>query len=206
LKAEVYYQDLFNVPVKYRPIYIKAPVNNEYPMDTLVNRGTGHNYGVEFSVDKYFSRGYYFLWSGSFYDSKIDPGNDTLYNTRYNANMAHKVAGGREFKVGRNKQDLFGINGKFIWTGGNRGQLYDENDKTVFPARYEQRYAPYYRLDINFTYRLNRPRSSHSFSFDIFNVTNRYNIVRKNMDYATGLYHVDYQYGIFPFLSYRVDF
>jgi len=164
------------------------------------------NYGLEFTAEKYFSKGYYFLLSTSFYDSKIDPGNDTLYNTRYNANMAHKLVGGREFSVGRNKQNLLGVNGKIIWTGGNRGQLYDGNDKIIPSARYEQQYAPYYRLDINFTYRWNRPRSSHMFSVDIQNVTNRYNVVRKTLNPSNGLYYVDYQYGLIPFFSYKVEF
>jgi len=209
IKTELYYQDLYNIPIAESPVYMKAPVNYEYPMDTLVNSGTGRNYGLEVTVEKYFSRGYYFLISSSLYDSKIDPGNGTLYNTRYNAGFSQTVVGGKEFKIGRSKQDLLGVNAKVIWTGGNRGQSYDTAfypPRMIFPKRFEEQFRDYFRLDVNFSYRINRPGLSHIFSFDIQNVTNKKNILRIDWDFAEEKFKETYQYGIFPFLSYKVEF
>ncbi|MFC2116549.1 carboxypeptidase regulatory-like domain-containing protein [Bacteroidota bacterium] len=205
-KTELYYQDLYDVPVMDHQPHVKAPFNNEHPMKPLVNSGTGRNFGIEFTVEKYFSRGYYFLASSSLYDSKIDPGNDTLYNSSYNAGFSQNIVGGKEIRIGRNKQNLIGVNAKILWTGGNRGQLYNPDNTMVVPARYEQQYMDYFRMDVNLSYRINRPRSSHVFSLDIQNVTNRGNIVRINWNFATGKFDTDYQTGRFPFFSYKVEF
>ncbi len=204
-KTELYYQDLFDIPERTSQPYMKAPVNNQYPMDTLVNSGTGRNYGAEFTFEKYFSKGYYFIVSSSFYDSKVDPGNDTLYNTRYNAGFSQNVAAGKEFRVGRNRQNLIGMNAKLIWTGGNRGQLYDGNRK-VPSARFEVQYKDYFRLDVNVSYRINRPGASHEIALDVQNVTNRENIKGIDWDHIRGEFVTDVQSGIFPFISYRVEF
>lgn len=218
LKTEVYYQELYNIPIKKSPPFIRAPINNDYPMDTLISEGKGRNFGLEYTFEKYFSRGFYFLVSSSFHDSKIDPGNDTLYNTRYNTGHSQNIVGGKEFTVGRNRQNLIGVNAKMIWTGGNRGQKYLNDSIKIIQQRYERQYDDYFRIDVNFTYRVNRPRSSHVFSLDIQNVTNRAevtlrgepkkrgNIVRKHWNPETHMVRTDYQYGLFPFISYKVEF
>ena len=49
-------------------------------VDSMVNEGTGYNYGLELTVEKFLSRNYYVLLTGSLFDSKykgydgIDPG------------------------------------------------------------------------------------------------------------------------------------
>ncbi len=65
LKAETYYQYLFDIPVEAEPssfslVNSGSGFSRFFP-DTLVNDGTGRNFGVELTLEKFFSDGYYFL-------------------------------------------------------------------------------------------------------------------------------------------------
>ena len=74
LKAETYYQHLYNIPVTEQPssfslINAGSGFSRLFP-DSLVNEGTGHNYGVELTLEKFFSKNYFFLLTGSLFDAK----------------------------------------------------------------------------------------------------------------------------------------
>src|SRR5690606_19078395 len=60
MKAEVYYQDLFNVPVENNPLSSYSLVNQVegFTDRELVNTGTGHNVGVEFTPERFFADNY----------------------------------------------------------------------------------------------------------------------------------------------------
>ncbi len=63
LKVETYYQQLFNVPVEQRESHVSL-INEGAAFyvpryDSLVNEGTGKNYGVEFTLEKFLSNNYY---------------------------------------------------------------------------------------------------------------------------------------------------
>ncbi|MEM7109248.1 MAG: TonB-dependent receptor, partial [Bacteroidota bacterium] len=73
LKAETYYQSLFDVPVESVPSSYSI-LNEGADFDfeekgNLVNEGTGRNYGIEVTLEKFFSRGYYLLMTTSLYES-----------------------------------------------------------------------------------------------------------------------------------------
>ena len=59
-KAEIYYQSLYNVPVesKESPLsLINVGAGDEFPyIDSLVNDGTGRNFGIEFTLEKFLSK------------------------------------------------------------------------------------------------------------------------------------------------------
>src|SRR5690606_40225300 len=38
--------------------------------DSLVNSGTGRNYGIELTLERFFNKGYYFLITSSIFDSQ----------------------------------------------------------------------------------------------------------------------------------------
>ena len=66
VKAEVYYQHLYNVPVFLAPDDYESVLNARggYTTDYLVNEGTGENYGIELTLEKFFSDNYYFPYYG----------------------------------------------------------------------------------------------------------------------------------------------
>lgn len=53
----------------------------------LKNDGTGHNYGMELTVEKFFSNGYYGLFTGSIYQSKYTGSDGVERNTGFNGRV-----------------------------------------------------------------------------------------------------------------------
>ena len=62
LKAEVYNQSLYDVPVEKTESHfslINIGAGTEYPeIDSLVNEGTGRNIGIEFTLERFLSKRY----------------------------------------------------------------------------------------------------------------------------------------------------
>ena len=124
-----------------------------------INTGTGHNVGLELTLEHFFRNGFYFLVTGSFFDSRY-LGSDgiernTAYNTRYVANFL----GGKEFSVGDN--NVIAVNLKVSTTGGRYLTPIDLEasaaaGRTVYDESqaYTQLQDPYFRMDLRLSYRL----------------------------------------------------
>ena len=74
IRSEAYYQYLYNIPVTVQPssfsmINMGSGFTRIFA-DSLENAGTGYNYGLELTVQKYFDKSFFFLFSGTVYDSK----------------------------------------------------------------------------------------------------------------------------------------
>jgi hypothetical protein len=95
IKVETYYQDLSNVPVELNPsTYSTLNIGADYVTpneDSLVNSGTGKNFGVEFTLEKFFSKNYYFLLTTSVFDSKYKGSDGVERNTAFNGNLYCKL-------------------------------------------------------------------------------------------------------------------
>ena len=220
LKTEVYYQHLYNIPVGTDPSSTYSILNASDVWDVIelpeaVAEGTGRNIGIDMTLEKFFSNQYYFLITGSVYDSKYTPQDGNTYGTRFNGNYMLNVLSGKEFSVGnkKGKQNVFGINGKFALSGGNRFTPINlvaskEAGKTVvFPnRRFEARSGVYYRFDIGLSYRINKKRLTHTIMMDIQNVTNRANVASKFYNSSKEIIDISTQTGLFPNFNYRVEF
>jgi outer membrane receptor protein involved in Fe transport len=77
----------------------------------LVNDGTGRNYGLELTLEKYFSRNYYFLVTGSLFDAKYEGSDGIERNTPFNGRYVVNALAGREFHVGR-RDNVLSLNWK----------------------------------------------------------------------------------------------
>ncbi|MGZ4099882.1 MAG: TonB-dependent receptor, partial [Bacteroidia bacterium] len=88
LKTELYYQYIYNAPVKNYPSYFSA-LNlgadfNSPNVTNLVSKGTGSNYGLEITLEKFYSQGYYFLFTSSLFESKYVGSDNVERNTAFN--------------------------------------------------------------------------------------------------------------------------
>ena len=220
LKAELYYQHLYDIPVGTDPTSTYSILNTSDIWDVIgipaaVSDGTGRNIGIDLTLEKFFSNQYYFLLTGSLFDSKYTPQNGETYSTRFNGNYMANVLAGKEFLVGKKKgkKNIFGINGKFALSGGNRFTPIDlaasklEGQTVRFPNRqFEDRSGVYYRFDIGLSYRINKKRLTHTIMLDIQNVTNRANVANKFYNTFTEDIDVSTQTGLFPNFNYRIEF
>ncbi|WP_055394986.1 TonB-dependent receptor [Flagellimonas eckloniae] len=213
LKLEVYYQDLNKVAVAADSNFTDSFLNGQFIERELTDSGKARNYGLELTLEKFFSNQYYFLVTSSLFDSQYRAADGNWYDSRYNANYTFNVVGGKEFKAGKNGNNIFGVNAKVLWNGGKRGTPVDLDyfDDTGFvrllqDQRNALQFDDYWRIDASFSYRINRPKVAHIISLDIQNVTNRLNVDEEFFNTQTRMIETEYQLELLPLLNYRIEF
>lgn len=220
IKTEIYYQYLFQIPVhRFASSYSMINAGASFfPNDqtNLVNEGTGQNYGVELTVERFFSKGYYGLITGSVYEAKYTASDNIQRNTAFNGRFVYNILLGKEFKVGKAKRNAITLDIKFTHAGGRyytpvdlvasqqSNQQVLEGDASTF----SKKYADFMRLDVKIGYTLNSKkfRISQSFYFDVNNVTNRKNIFADRYNPVTNEINTAYQIGFFPNFVYKIQF
>lgn len=213
LKSEAYYQYLTNVPVNtisstFSLLNYGADFGNP-SVDSLVNEGLGRNYGIELTLEKFFSDNYYFLLTTSLFESEYQGSDKVWRNTFFNTSYVVNALFGMEFKLGKN--NVLAIDLKTTFAGGRRytpidlvaseaaGETVYITDKT-----YEEQFDPYIKPDIKISFRNNNAKYSQIWSFTMENVIDRKNIFRQYYD-GTSL-QTEYQLGLFPVFQYRIEF
>ncbi|RPH34253.1 MAG: TonB-dependent receptor [Bacteroidales bacterium] len=217
LKAEVYYQQLFDIPVTRTDKASSYSAVNEgmsylfSDKDSLVNEGTGRNYGLELTFERFFSRGYYYLVTTSLYDSKYKGSDGVLRNTAFNGKYVLNVLAGKEFKI--NDRSKFMIDLKVTNAGGKRYTPVNyeasglEGKEVRFEDRaYSEKFDNYFRTDLKITYRLNSLRVAHEFFINIDNVFNTKNVFAQTYNITDNKLNYIYQLGVFPTFQYKIYF
>lgn len=228
-KSELFGQYLTNIPVESTPSsysLINYGVFSLYPqISNQVSTGLAYNYGLDLTLEKYFSDGFYGHLAGTYFRSKYQgsdgiwrsSGNDVLYIAQF--------VFGKEFRIGKDKLNTFNIDIKAQHRGGRpyipidllASQIQGREVRDESRA-YSVRTRSYTRIDLKIGARLNgrRSRVSHYFYVDLINVS----------DLVASLFGSDYfqndllfkydnqthsivnstQFGLFPTFLYQVQF
>jgi hypothetical protein len=215
LKTEVYYQHLFNIPItpdipQQSILNFGDDFYNNWDY-TFVNKGTGRNYGLDLTFEKFFDKKYYFLFTGSLYDSKYRGYDGIERHTRFSGNYALKGMFGYEWKLGT--RSLLSVNTRATYMGGKRDipvnrHVTDDGIEVEFDYEkaYEERLPAYFRLDLNLDMKINYRRVSIEWFVGVVNLTNRRNVWTKYFDVARDKDVFIYQYGLMPGGGCRVYF
>ena len=218
IKSEVYYQSIYNVPVtSFSSSYSMLNTGSTFKtdlQDSLVNSGTGENYGMELTLEKFFSKGYYGLFTSSIYSSKYVGSDGIERNSAFNGKYVFNILAGKEWKVGAQKRNKFSADIKFTNAGG---RAYTPIDLTASNATgreqlstdaYSSYYDNYYRLDVKVGFVLNssKRKLSQSFSLDLQNVTDHDNVFSMSYDNRRQSLNTTYQLGFFPNVIYKLQF
>ena len=218
LKTEIYYQQLSNVPVNtFSSSYSMLNTGSSFKTeleDNLTNTGTGKNYGAEVTIEKFFSNGYYGLFTSSFYSSKYKGSDGIERNTAFNGKYVFNILGGKEWKVGSENRNKFATDIKFTNAGGRAYTPIDLtasqslNREVVSSDAYSANYTNYFRLDVKGTYTINSKNKqlSQSFSLDLQNVSNHKNMFSQSYDNQRQNVSTTYQLGFFPNFIYKLQF
>ncbi len=215
LKLEAYYQQLYDVPVSADTADNYSLLNESAGFSTVLlnNNGKAVNKGIELTLEKFFGNRYYYLLTGSVFDSKYTDAAGREFNTRYNANYRFTLLGGKEWPAGKSDQNLWSLNGKLIYSGGNRYTPIDLNqsitdEKTVFitSQNYSKQVPQYWRIDLTASYRMNRTHTAHVVSLQVQNITNRENIFGYYYEREKQQISTIYQFGLIPVVKYRLEF
>ncbi len=221
-KVEAYYQGLYDLPVENLDTSYYSTINEglEFRYVDLVNEGKGKNYGIEFTLEKFFSNSYYYLINASIYESKYTALDGVERNTRYNGNYLVNLLFGKEFtKLGKKKNQTLGLNAKVFFGGGQKvipllrdqqGNLAVDPDKGIFwdyDQAYENKIEDTYTIIVSASYKWDRPRATHELFLNLDNVTNNKGKISEYYDESEPN-SIGYlaQFGFFPNLMYRVYF
>jgi len=212
LKTEAYYQHINNLAVPTNPDKYWAPIYGGVNRgDTLANIGEGRNYGLELTLQKFFTNNYYFLLSSSLFDSKYKPADGNWYDTKFNLGFINNLVGGKEFMWSSNK--MVGLNLRFIWSGGRRYLTVDlpasiEEGQSVFKDYdiFSKQGRDYVRMDVGLKLHFFREKTEHVLSLDIQNLTNRLNVLAEFYNSGTESISEYPMTGFIPIFNYRLEF
>lgn len=212
-KAELYYQQLYNVPVTVNAnkTFSTLNIRDEFVTDPLINNGKGKNYGIELTLEKYLDNYFYYTINGSFYQSKYTAADGIERNTRFNGNYLFNTVAGKEWPLAGQKRVL-GINFKIIYSGGYRTTPIDlpasqHEGYTIYKEKeaFSLQNAAYFRPDCRVSIKWNRTRLTSTLSLDIQNMINRKNVYDQDYDLLKNTTITNYQNGIIPVLNYKVE-
>ncbi len=214
VKAELYYQDLFNVPVSVYDSSTLSALNIEfnYLSDPMINRGKGRNRGLEISIERYLHNDFYLTLTNSLYQSRYKALDGVERNTRFNGNHISTLIAGKDF-VNERKSKTIGLHIKTIYAGGLRNTPIDAAASSVAGyAVFLEKQAftlqnpDYFRTDIRASIKWNRRRVTSTLSLDIQNVSNRQNVFGQGWDKEKNKIVTYYQMGLLPILNYKIEF
>lgn len=215
--VEPYYQKLNNVPVS--PDSYISILNNEKALffnEILCNDGTGRNIGVDFTLERFMDKGFYYSLSASLYDSKYTATDGIKRNTRYNRNKIFNVVAGKEWTLGNDKNKILGVNVRYNYLGGNRRETINEplsienkkveygetNGNLAFSDKYDDN--PVFSFTIS--YRKNKPGYSSVWSLQILNANKSQEFSGDYYNLKTGTIDAKYQGVTIPNISYKIEF
>ena len=218
IKTEIYYQSIYNVPVNtFSSSYSMLNTGSTFKtdlQDSLTNNGTGENYGIELTIEKFFSKGYYGLFTSSVYSSKYSGSDGVLRNTAFNGRYVFNLLAGKEWKVGSAKRNKLSADLKFTNAGGRAYTPIDLTASNTLGREqlstniYSSYYENYYRIDVKVGFSLNsgKRKLSHTFSLDLQNVTNHSNVFSQSYDDRNQSIKTTNQLGFFPNFIYKFQF
>jgi hypothetical protein len=225
IRSEAYYQYLYNIPVTVQPssfsmINMGSGFTRIFA-DSLENAGTGYNYGLELTVQKYFDKSFFFLFSGTVYDSKYTGSDGIVRNTSYNGSYVANLLAGKEFNLG--KKNILGVGLKVTTAGGRRYGLVDiaktnQEKELIFQDSLFNafQFDDYFRMDLKISWRKNAKSVTHEIGLDLVNILNTSNLL--SLAYAPSLdpavinspsyepITIKKQLGFLPIFYYKIDF
>lgn len=215
LKVEPYAQFLYDVPVIADSSYSVLNRKTFYVEEALVNMGKGRNIGVDITLEKYLSHGFYYLISATIFDSKYRGGDGVWYNTRFNRRYILNTLAGKEWMTGRRKQNILGINAKLTLQGGERYSPLDLEASMNQPdkeAQYDEtrafaeQYQPMFIANFSVSYKINRKKVSHEFAIKAINVTGTKEYYGYHYNLKTGTMELNGMSTPISNVSYKLEF
>lgn len=217
LKIEAYYQDLYDIPIAAiaGSDYSSLNQGDAFQRFYLINEGTGENYGIELTLEKFLSQGYFFLLTGTLYESNYRTLTGVKYNTRYNGRYNFNMVGGREIQLGTEaKKKTLNIGMEAVFGGGARVREIDlassiAEGRTIFAADtpFARQLKDYMRLDFQVALKTNKKGITHELKLDVQNLTGRSNLIGERFSASTGeIVESSFTGEVIPVLSYKITF
>ncbi len=215
LKVEVYYQLIFAVPVDKDSAtsfsLLNEGINFKFidPDGKLTNEGEGTNYGIEATLEKFFTRKYFFLITASLYDSRYKGSDGIERNTNFNGNYTVNLLAGKEFNLNRGATIEIGV--KTTIAGGNRYTPIDVSRSHFFEIKYlnskaySGQFNDYFRTDLKISCSKNNEKTHHELAIDLVNILNTSNTLTRTYNPFTKQGVDEQQLGFLPLFYYKIS-
>lgn len=220
MKTEVYYQWFYDIPVDANTLSFSLANTGSgferfFP-GPLTNQGVQRNFGVELTLEKFFANNYYFLFTGSLFDSKYQGADGVWRNTDFNGNFAVNGLFAKEFQL--SKKQMLSLGGKVTYVGGRwygPADIEESNRQkelvVIDSLRNTQQFPHYFRADVKINYRVNTKKFTHELGIDLVNFLDTRNVLSltyapdENEDPEESIRR-EYQLGRLPLFYYRISF
>ncbi|MFA7360120.1 MAG: TonB-dependent receptor [Candidatus Kapaibacterium sp.] len=210
LKAsvEVYYKKYSNYAVsEERPYFILSnnggnfENQNNFGLEPLTSAGTGYAQGIEFFVQKVFSKNYYFNVNLSIFQAKYKALDGVERNSDFDNRVLFTTFGGYQFGKG------WSVGGKFRYVGGRPYTPINPNDGTQLVLDYNiARLPDFYSLDL----RLDKKWTFSSWTLntyiDIQNITGKKNVTGYKWNKYTNKIEANESIGVLPTIGINAMF
>ena len=211
-KTEIYYQQLFDLPVVPGTHISLINFKNNWTFNhALTNEGKGFNTGIDITFERFLNKGFYSIITASIFKSLYTGGDGIERSTRYDGLFVFNLLAGKEIIV--KTKNVIGFNFKSTFKGPELyqpinealshqyGEIIDDYTKPL-----ERRKATVENAtDINISYRINEQNKAHIISLQAKNIIGReYRGKRYNL--KTNTIEEEYFSSIVPFISYRIEF
>lgn len=216
LKMEVYYQNLFNVPIdtELGSNYSLLNSSGGFTTRDLTNSGTGKNYGLEITLEQFLNKGFYYMGTVSLYRSLYTASDEVERASRYDGKYVLNLLAGKEFAIGKaEKNRVLFTDVKIAFIGG---QIYTPIDLEASVAKgdavidlsnpFSATGDDIFKADISIGLRRNKKRISTEFKIAIQNVTNNDAVTSEYYNHATETVVKGRQLPLLPVISYKINF
>lgn len=215
LKVEPYIQFLYDVPVMRDSSFSVLNRDEFFVENALMNKGRGRNFGVDFTWERALNKGLYYMITASLFDSRYCGGDGIWHNTRFNRKYVLNGLIGKEWMLGRNKQNILSVNLKLTLQGGERYAPIDVEATMAHPDKevqydetraYSIQRSPMLIGNYTVSYRINKRRVSHEFSVKGLNFTGSKEFIQHLYNIKTGKIEASEQKTGLTNISYKIEF
>ena len=213
LKIEPYFQYLYDVPVEAGSPFSMVNYRDFWMMLPLVNGGKGKNYGMDFTLERYLNQGYYYLLTASLFESLYTGGDDVWRSTRLNRNYIMNALGGKEWKMGKQKQNMLSVSLRFTFQGGERYIPVDEAASIAVKnlvydnsRAFKTQLSPEFISHFTIAYKINRNKLAHEIALKMFNVNGNEEFGGYVYNYRTDRPEMYMGAVTIPNVSYKIEF
>ena len=175
----------------------------------------GLNYGIDLSLERYASKGLYYMINASLYQSQYRDGNGDWRSTEFNQRFNIKFLAGKEYIIGekKGKRNFIAWNTNLAYVGGRPYTPIDlassmMMEETILnePLAYSLREKNLLFLDVTLTYKINKKVRTGIWSLQIKNLFSNGNAIYREYDAVLNREVTIPSSSFFPNLSYKIEF
>ncbi len=212
---EVYGQWLSDIPVIPDSSFSTINLELDWYLDQqLGNSGAGRNYGLEMTLERYLSGGWYGLFSGTVFHSEYRGGDGIWRSTRFNRGYSFVLLGGREWTLRSVRRvRIFSVNGRMTLMGGQRFSPVDEpashaaREIILDENRAFSNQGPQILYgDVTLEWRTNRRSTSSVWSLQVLNATAYREFYGYRYNLRNGTIEKERELLLIPNLGYKIEF